>query len=335
MATFVTGLETHQFLAYRDEVILKAQQEVSKLEGTAITVPLVGEMTSLDAYGEIAWYAREQAGEPNKVQVIERDRRWIASEHFASTQRWERTEDHKNLHRFEPNGTSMRATMAAWGRKKDELFWAAFAADVAYGPKGTLLQSLPAAQILDNTIKEQDTEATTGVSATGASGDVVIESSTEQGYGTLDSDEVVGLNMGKVRAAQQLLLDQDVDDEMIHVACHSRQINDLLNSSRFTEMDNESMTDLSRLGKRTGNTFYGMTWHRTTQATQHTAGFRYVYFYTDRAMVGGKVNGSESVNLDELVGNHHMRQLAIYADYGAIRRIDEEVVQVDNADNWG
>ena len=55
MSTFVTGLETHQYVAYRKEAILKAQQEESMWEGTCVPIPLEGKMTSLDAYGTIEW----------------------------------------------------------------------------------------------------------------------------------------------------------------------------------------------------------------------------------------------------------------------------------------
>lgn len=335
MSTFVTGLETHQFESFRDEVILQAQQEESALQGTAINIPLVGEMTSLDAYGTISWYSREQAGEPNKVSEIERDRRWISSEHFAHTSRWERTEDHKNLHRFEPNGPYTRAVNAAWAREKDSTFWTAFDASVPYGRKGNKLQALPGASKIDITVKEIDVASTSGTTGAGATGDVVIEGSTASGVGSIDATVETGMNLGKLRLSQQKLLDNDVDDAMVHVACHSRQINDLLNSSRFTEMDNYSMTELGRLGDRTGDTFKGMTWHRTNRAAQHTSGKRHVYMYTDRAMVAGMVNGSVEVKLDELTGNHHMRQLACYADFGVVRRIDEEVMQIDCLDTWG
>ena len=340
MSTFVKGLETHQYVAFRKEAILKAQQMTSKWEGTCMMVPLEGEMTSLDAYGETEWYSRAEAGEKVLPQDIERDRRWIASEDFAHVAQWERTEDHKNLHRFEPNGQWTQAALGAWGRKKDKIWWDSVIEDVPYGRKANKLAAFPASQVVSIEYKERDALSRAGTGETddttieGAIGDVMIVD-TSGGTGV-----EVGMNLAKFRVAQQIMLDNDIDDETIFASCHTRQINDMLNSSRFTEMDNHSMNELGRLSDRTGNTFKGVTWNASNQATSRvytpaSVTSRDVIFYTGRAIVCGAVNGSVDTRVDEIAEKHHKRQLAMYADFGVVRRIDEEVVRILCKDNWG
>ena len=145
---------------------------------------------------------------------VDHDGRWVYPRRFS----WGKVVDDLDLLQtnIQPQGAYVRSAVASLNRKMDDLFIEAFFGTAQTGETGSTATTFPSGNIVD-----QDVGGTT-----------------------------TGLNVEKLRQAQKLLLDSDVDIDMeeVYIAVSPKQNDDLLAltqiiSSDFNEKDKPVLQD--------------------------------------------------------------------------------------------
>lgn len=212
----MTDIQALRTQEYSTNLELLSQQMMPKLAMYTTTQPVSGNKAfrMLSQIDSTEAQERTTSAKPAINIDVEHDGRWVYPRRFS----WGKAVDDLDLLQtnIQPQGAYVRSAVASLSRKKDDLFLEAFFGTAQTGETGSTSTTFPAGKIVD-----QDVGGATS-----------------------------GLNVEKLRSAQKLLLEADVDIDMeeIYIGVTPKQNDDLLAltqviSSDFNEKERPVLQD--------------------------------------------------------------------------------------------
>lgn len=201
----MTDIQALRSQEYSTNLELLSQQMTPKLAPHVMVQPASGNKAfrMLSQIDSTEVQTRGTSAKPAINIDVEHDGRWVYPQMFD----WGKVVDDLDLLQtnIQPQGSYVRSAIAAHNRKLDDLFLTAFFGDAKTGETGSTTTSFTAGNVVDQDVG---------------------------GTGT-------GLNIEKLREAQKILLDNDVDIEMeqIYIGMTPKQHDDLLALTQVVSTD--------------------------------------------------------------------------------------------------
>lgn len=311
--------ETHFFEVFKEGLTSLAQQMESRFSPHAVRESIEGEQKFFDHYGKVEFIERTERLQENTIQNIDRHRRAISRRDFEFTMAWDPREDTARKH-FEPNPELMQAVASAWNRRADSLIFEACGADAKSGRRGQTDVSLPSSQVVGIQIGEEHREEEDSGSGKHLVEDVQVK----------DTGANQPFNLGKLRNAKRILLNNDVEGELV-CFCHPNDLESLYDYQRVVSRDYRMLQNIQDVLDGTRDTILNIRFVTSTEVPKHDTTQRDAFVLrSKRPILFGMDKSSIDVRLDDLPTRGHGRQLAVYADGAATRRFEEEVVKIVN-----
>lgn len=264
---------------YRSNVLMLSQQKGSKLRGTVRTEMVTGKNAFFERIGAVDMIDATSRHDDTPQIDTPHSRRRVS----LTTSRWADLIDNADKVRTLIDPQSPYAVNAAWaaGRKMDSVIVSALFGNAFAGEAGATTVALPSAQ---------------KVAAASA-----------------------GLTIAKLRTANTILLEADVDMENVYCVINPAGLEDLLATTEITSSDYNTVKALVQ-----GNidTFLGFTFKVTTQMTAGKAG---VYAKNGMALA---IGSEPVVRISERADKNYSTQVFVEMDIGATRVEDEAVVEI-------
>jgi hypothetical protein len=278
-------IETPRVNQYQNTMRILCQQKDSRLEGT--TIPPV------KIEGEYLYWERIGATEAVDLEVRHGDTPNIEVDHSrrrstAAPKVWATLLDRADAARMlvDPKGPYQQTAKMAMNRAKDRIIIAALGGSAWAGKTGTTEVVLPASQKI--------------------------------------AHSNVGLTLGKILLASEMLETADVDPEIERfIIASAQQKTNLLTTTEVKSTDYNSVKALTD-GKI--NQFMGFTFKWLNLLTK-TLTTRYCYAYTKEAIGFGTVE-EITVRLSERVDKNYAWQPYVSMDMGASRIEEVQVIEI-------
>jgi len=278
-------IETPRVNQYQNTMRILCQQKDSRLEGT--TIPPV------KIEGEYLYWERIGATEAVDLEVRHGDTPNIEVDHSrrrstAAPKVWATLLDRADAARMlvDPKGPYQQTAKMAMNRAKDRIIIAALGGSAWSGKTGTTEVVLPASQKI--------------------------------------AHSNVGLTLGKILLASEMLETADVDPEIERfIIASAQQKTNLLTTTEVKSTDYNSVKALTD-GKI--NQFMGFTFKWLNLLTK-TLTTRYCYAYTKEAIGFGTVE-EITVRLSERVDKNYAWQPYVSMDMGASRIEEVQVIEI-------
>lgn len=248
------AIETTFVNQYSTNVLYLASQEMSKLRGTVINDTVQGEEKFWDQYGTVDVLERTTRFGDSPINVTPRESRRLALFAYESGEPIDSFDRVKTLN--DPASPIVRRHAQAFARQYDKTIVDALLGTAQVGRKTLTPTALPAGQVV-----------------------AVNDHNFDSGSGN------VGLTVGKLIAARNILGNNDVESDTYHIAVTQTQLSNLLAEDKATSSDYAA---IKALVNGEINSFMGFTFHRiSTSILPKTGSNRRVVAYTPDAGVLG------------------------------------------------
>jgi hypothetical protein len=274
-----TQITTAMVEQYRSNVLMLSQQKGSKLRGTVRTEMVTGKNAFFERIGAVDMVDATSRHDDTPQIDTPHTRRRVS----LTTSRWADLIDNADRVRTLIDPQSPYAMNAAWaaGRKMDAVIVTAMFGTAYGGVAGATEVALPSAQ-------------------------KVASAST-------------GLTIAKLRAANTILLENDVDMEGVTCCINPAGLEDLLSTTEITSSDYNTVKALVQ-GQI--DTFMGFKFVVTNQMTALKAG---VYSRNSMALA---IGSEPRIRISERDDKNYSTQVFVEMDIGATRVEDEGVVEI-------
>jgi hypothetical protein len=274
-----TQITTAMFEQYRSNVLMLSQQKGSKLRGTVRTEMVTGKNAFFERIGAVDMVDATSRHDDTPQIDTPHTRRRVS----LTTSRWADLIDNADRVRTLIDPQSPYAMNAAWaaGRKMDAVIVSAMFGTAYGGVAGATSVALPSAQ---------------KVAAASA-----------------------GLTIAKLRSANTILLENDVDMENVTCCINPAGLEDLLATTEITSSDYNTVKALVQ-GQI--DTFMGFKFVVTNQMTALKAGV-----YAKNAMALA-IGAEPRIRISERDDKNYSTQVFVEMDIGATRVEDEGVVEI-------
>lgn len=217
---------------YSSNVLYLASQTMSKLRGTVLEETVNGEEKFWDQYGTVEMLERTVRFGDSPINVTPRDSRRLIPTAFETGEPVDSFDTVRSLN--DPTSPIVLRHSQALARQFDRTIITAGLGTAITGRKTITTVPLPGGQTVD-----------------------VDNHDYDSGSGN------VGLTVGKLIAAKQIMGSQDVEMSpgSLHIVCTQTQISDLLTQEQITSID---YNNVKALVNGDVNTFMGFTFHRVT-----------------------------------------------------------------------
>jgi len=249
------AIETTFVNQYSTNVLYLASQEMSKLRGTVINDSVQGEEKFWDQYGTVDVLERTTRFGDSPINVTPRESRRLALYAYESGEPIDSFDRVKTLN--DPASPIVRRHAQAFARQYDKTIVDALLGTAQVGRKTLTPTALPAGQTV--AVNDHDFDSGTGN---------------------------VGLTVGKLIAARNILGNNDVESDTYHIAVTQTQLSNLLAEDKATSSDYAA---IKALVNGEINSFMGFTFHRisTSILPVDSNSYRRVVAYTPDAGVLG------------------------------------------------
>ena len=249
------AIETTFVNQYSTNVLYLASQEMSKLRGTVINDSVQGEEKFWDQYGTVDVLERTTRFGDSPINVTPRESRRLALYAYESGEPIDSFDRVKTLN--DPASPIVRRHAQAFARQYDKTIVDALLGTAQVGRKTLTPTALPAGQTV--AVNDHDFDSGTGN---------------------------VGLTVGKLIAARNILGNNDVESDTYHIAVTQTQLSNLLAEDKATSSDYAA---IKALVNGEINSFMGFTFHRisTSILPVDSNNYRRVVAYTPDAGVLG------------------------------------------------
>lgn len=249
------AIETTFVNQYSTNVLYLASQEMSKLRGTVINDSVQGEEKFWDQYGTVDVLERTTRFGDSPINVTPRESRRLALYAYESGEPIDSFDRVKTLN--DPASPIVRRHAQAFARQYDKTIVDALLGTAQVGRKTLTPTALPAGQTV-----------------------AVNDHNFDSGTGN------VGLTVGKLIAARNILGNNDVESDTYHIAVTQTQLSNLLAEDKATSSDYAA---IKALVNGEINSFMGFTFHRisTSILPVDSNSYRRVVAYTPDAGVLG------------------------------------------------
>ena len=249
------AIETTFVNQYSTNVLYLASQEMSKLRGTVINDSVQGEEKFWDQYGTVDVLERTTRFGDSPINVTPRESRRLALYAYESGEPIDSFDRVKTLN--DPASPIVRRHAQAFARQYDKTIVDALLGTAQVGRKTLTPTALPAGQTV-----------------------AVNDHNFDSGSGN------VGLTVGKLIAARNILGNNDVESDTYHIAVTQTQLSNLLAEDKATSSDYAA---IKALVNGEINSFMGFTFHRisTSILPVDSNSYRRVVAYTPDAGVLG------------------------------------------------
>jgi hypothetical protein len=249
------AIETTFVNQYSTNVLYLASQEMSKLRGTVINDSVQGEEKFWDQYGTVDVLERITRFGDSPINVTPRESRRLALYAYESGEPVDSFDRVKTLN--DPASPIVRRHAQAFARQYDKTIVDALLGTAQVGRKTLTPTALPAGQTV--AVNDHDFDSGTGN---------------------------VGLTVGKLIAARNILGNNDVESDTYHIAVTQTQLSNLLAEDKATSSDYAA---IKALVNGEINSFMGFTFHRisTSILPVDSNNYRRVVAYTPDAGVLG------------------------------------------------
>ena len=249
------AIETTFVNQYSTNVLYLASQEMSKLRGTVINDTVQGEEKFWDQYGTVDVLERTTRFGDSPINVTPRESRRLALYAYESGEPIDSFDRVKTLN--DPASPIVRRHAQAFARQYDKTIVDALLGTAQVGRKTLTPTALPAGQTV-----------------------AVNDHNFDSGTGN------VGLTVGKLIAARNILGNNDVESDTYHIAVTQTQLSNLLAEDKATSSDYAA---IKALVNGEINSFMGFTFHRisTSILPVDSNSYRRVVAYTPDAGVLG------------------------------------------------
>jgi hypothetical protein len=274
-----TQITTAMVEQYRSNVLMLSQQKGSKLRGTVRTEMVTGKNAFFERIGAVDMTDATSRHDDTPQIDTPHTRRRVS----LTTSRWADLIDNADRVRTLIDPQSPYAMNAAWaaGRKMDAVIVSAMFGTAYGGVAGATSVALPSAQ---------------KVAAASA-----------------------GLTIAKLRSANTILLENDVDMENVTCCINPAGLEDLLATTEITSSDYNTVKALVQ-GQI--DTFMGFKFVVTNQMTALKAGV-----YAKNAMALA-IGAEPRIRISERDDKNYSTQVFVEMDIGATRVEDEGVVEI-------
>jgi hypothetical protein len=274
-----TQITTAMVEQYRSNVLMLSQQKGSKLRGTVRTEMVTGKNAFFERIGAVDMVDATSRHDDTPQIDTPHTRRRVS----LTTSRWADLIDNADRVRTLIDPQSPYAMNAAWaaGRKMDAVIVSAMFGTAYGGVAGATSVALPSAQ---------------KVAAASA-----------------------GLTIAKLRSANTILLENDVDMENVTCCINPAGLEDLLATTEITSSDYNTVKALVQ-GQI--DTFMGFKFVVTNQMTALKAGV-----YAKNAMALA-IGAEPRIRISERDDKNYSTQVFVEMDIGATRVEDEGVVEI-------
>jgi hypothetical protein len=287
-------IETHFVSQYSANVLYLASQTMSKLRSTVVNESVQGEEKFWDQYGTVDVLERTTRFGDSPINITPRESRRLALYAYESGEPIDSFDRVKMLN--DPADPITRRHAEAFARKFDGVIIAAGLGTAYVGRKTLTATALPAAQKV-----------------------LVNDHSFDSGSGD------VGLTVGKLIAARNILGNNDVESDTYHIAVTQSQLSDLLAEDKATSSDYAA---IKALVNGEINTFMGFQFHRVSPSlVPKSSTTRTIMAYTPDAIVlgiGSDVKANIAERADKSFNWYAYMSMAI----GATRTEEAKVVEI-------
>lgn len=228
MSQQVATAYVNQFSA---NVMMLAQQTESRLVNLCRRETLTGEFGYFDQYGSVEAVERTSRHADTPMTELPQSRRRVSAQDWELSDIVDKQDTNRML--MDPQAAIVKAFAAGMNRRKDTVWMAAFFGTAFTGKAG-------------------------GTSTSFAAANQVAVDYVESGSATNSS-----LTIGKLRRARELLMDAEIGEGALNIACSQREINALL---RTTEVASADYNTVKALVNGEVNTFMGFTFVRVPSA---------------------------------------------------------------------
>ena len=165
-------------------------------------------------------------------------------------------------------------------------------------------------------------EAALGTAYTGKSGTTTVTLPSTQKIAHASA----GLTIAKLLSAKEILDANEVDEEIKrYIACTSKQISDLLNT---TEIKNADYNTVKALAMGQINSFLGFEFLRSEQLTQDSTPNRQVIAWAEDGILLSTGEGGTTTRITERADKNYSVQVFREENFGATRMEEEKVVEI-------
>lgn len=281
MSNFITEAFVNEF---RDNVTMLSQQRMSRLRGAVRVESFTGEKAFFEQLKPTAMVKKTSRHADTPLVETQHVRRMVTAEEFEWADLIGKADKARTLVDFE-NPYLMNAAMAA-GRTMDQLIIAAADGTAYTGQSGTTAVTLPAGQVVANSVGSN-----------------------------------TGLNIDKLLAAKQILDTSEVDPTIPRfIVANSLQLTNLLKDDQVQSSDYNSVKALVR-GEI--DTFLGFNFIRTEQIRTVSTNNRVLFWAQDGLMLA--VNYDVQAKVAERPDKSHEYQGYLSMMMGSTRMEEEKV----------
>ena len=284
---------------FKDNFILLSQQKGSRMRGVVRDDPdfLRGKAGYFDRIGSTAMQRRTSRHADTPLISTPHSRRRVTLEDYVWADLIDTADRAKML--ADPEGTYVTNAVYAAGRQIDSSIYSAFGG---------------------NAYSMDEDDAASAVAL--ASGQKIAVNNHVVDSGSGD----VGLSVGKLLAAKDVLLSADAidDDEPLYCVTNGKQLMKLLSETTVTSRD---YNDVYALVQGRINRFMGFQFVRYESLSVDSSSDQLVYCFSRNA-IGLAISQDINVKISERADKNYSTQVYTEVSVGATRVEDEKVVEI-------